>query len=123
MVRILVATACRQASLLVPANTNGNCKTNDNDNDSDNEKSERYNVLIQIALAGDRKNSALPLPGVGLALAGVGINMEKLDYRKKGEKKTATHIKNANSQSAIRKARKNKNPCPEAKEFETNFVV
>jgi tRNA U38,U39,U40 pseudouridine synthase TruA len=67
MVRILVATACRES--LLPLNERDPGR------------------LLDICKEGDRGRSALAISGVGLAMSGVGYNLEDFSKSKHGVSK------------------------------------
>jgi len=81
MVRILVATACRES--LLPLNERCSEK------------------LLNICKEGDRKKSALAISGIGLSMGGVGYDLDAFRKPKHGASKKKRKIENTQESNEI----------------------
>lgn len=93
MVRILVATAVRESTVLADG---AELEVDGDDgffSSSQSTAKDDDNVLVDIALSGDRSRVGYALPGVGLCFAGVGYDHRDLAFYKFQPKETSERLK------------------------------
>ena len=100
MVRLIVATAVREAIKPIGGGGEEGAEADDNKQSKGREIGRNVNIIYDICLSNDRFKRASPFPGSGLCFAGVGYDTQQFSFYKQQKKVDAEYLRKKYAQDS-----------------------